>query len=229
MSTEMFVVSETWKATYPGAAVGVLAMRDVANPVRHGGLDQRKAQLESQLRSQFAGYDRAALKAFPSIQAYNTYYKRYNKTYHVQHQLESIVLKGKSIPGVAALVEAMYMAELKNQILTAGHDLAALRMPARIDVAEGSERYVRLNGEEQQLKPDDMMIADEQGIVSSVLYGPDFRTRITSLTRQVFFTVYAPPGIMERAVAEHLQDIQANVLLITPNAEVELREVYGTG
>ena len=224
----MFIVSEAWKTAYPGAAVGVLAVRNVINPEHHVALDKRKEELENRLRSRFSDYDRAALKALPTIQAYDTYYKRYKKTYHVRLQLESVVFKGKAIPRVAGLVEAMFMAELKNLLLTAGHDLEALQMPVKIDVAEGSERYVRLNGQEQELKPGDMMIADAQGVISSVLYGPDRRTRITSETRQVFFTVYAPPGIGEQAVCDHLQDIQANVLLVAPEADVELLEAYGT-
>lgn len=221
-------VSESWREIYPGAAIGILAIRDVTNPEHHAALDKRKEELEGQLRARFADYDRAALKALPILQAYNAYYKRYKKTYHVQLQLESIVFKGKSLPQVAALVEAMFMAELKNLLLTAGHDLDALHMPIKIDVAEGSERYIGLNGQEQKLKPGDMMIADEQGIISSVLYGPDHRTRIISETRHVFFTVYAPPGIGEQAVYEHLRDIQDNVLLIAPESRVEMLKVYGT-
>jgi len=224
----VFIVSEAWKRAYPGAAVGVLVMRNVLNPERHAALDKRKEELENQLRSRFSDYDRAALKALPTIQAYNDYYKRYKKTYHVQLQLESVVFKGKPIPRVAALVEVMFMAELKNLLLTAGHDLGAIQMPVKIDVAEGSERYIRLNGEEQELKSGDMMIADAKGVISCVLYGPDRRTRITPETRQVLFTVYAPPGIGEQAVHDHLQDIQANVLLVAPQADVELLEVYGT-
>ena len=120
------------------------------------------------------------------------------------------------------------MAELKNLLLTAGHDLEALQKPLRIDVAEGSERYIGINGQEQKLKRGDMMIVDGQGIISSVLYGPDRRTRITRETRQVLFTVYAPPGIGEQAVDEHLRDIQANVLLVAPEAKVMMLKVYGT-
>ncbi len=224
----MFTVSEAWKKAYPGAVVGVLAMRDVVNPKVHAALERRKEELERQLRSRFADYDRAALKALPAIQAYDDYYKAFKKTYHVQLQLESVVFKGKAIPRVAALVEAMFMAELKNLLLTAGHDLEAVQKPVKLDVAEGSERYVRLNGREQMLKPGDMMISDAEGVISCVLYGPDRRTRITPQTRQVLFTVYAPPGIGERAVHDHLQDIQANVLLVAPQADVELLEVVGT-
>jgi DNA/RNA-binding domain of Phe-tRNA-synthetase-like protein len=225
---QMFTTSEPWRTTYPGAAIGILVMRNVTNPERHNGLDERKKELENQLRSRFADSDRASIKALPVIQAYNAYYKLFRKTYHVQLQLESVVFKGKSIPRVSALIETMFMAELENLLLTAGHDWEALAKPVEIDVAEGHELYVRLNGQEQQMKSGDMMIADGQGIISSVLYGPDRRTRITSETREVLFTVYAPPGIGEQAVREHLNDIRENVLLIAPEADVEGLEVYGT-
>lgn len=224
----MFAVSEPWEKAYPGAAVGILAKLDVANPQQHNALDKQKKQLEDLLRSRYSDHDRATLRTLPVIQAYNTYYKRFKKTYHVLLQLESIVFKGKSIPRVAPLVEAMFMAELKNLLLTAGHDLEALQPPVKIDVAEGSERYVRINGREQQLKPDDMIIADARGIISSVVYGPDQRTRITSETRRAFFTVYAPPGIGDQTVHEHLQDIKEYVLLVAPESEVALLKVYGT-
>jgi len=224
----VFTVSKGWKTAYPGAAVGILNMHGVVNPQRHTALDQRKEELERDLRSHYASYDRAGLKALPVLEAYNAYYRQFKKTYHVQLQLESIVFKGKSIPSVEALVEAMFMAELKNLLLTAGHDLAAIHKPVGVDVAEGSERYIRLNGQEQQLKPGDMMIADAEGVISSVLYGPDQRTRITAGTQQVLFTIYAPPGIGEEAVGEHLEDIRDNVLLVAPQAQVEILKVYGT-
>jgi DNA/RNA-binding domain of Phe-tRNA-synthetase-like protein len=222
------IVSPAWKAAYPGAAVGILAMRDVVNPAHHAALEERKATLEDELRARFAGYDRTAFKALPALAANNAYYKRFRKTYHVQLQLESVVLKGKSIPSVAALVEAMFMAELKNQLLTAGHDLQVVEPPVRVDVADGSETYTRLNGQEQRLKAGDMYIADQTSILSSVIYGPDRRTQIRPETEQVLFTVYAPPGIDEQALLDHLQDIQSTVLLVAPEAQTTLLSVYDT-
>jgi DNA/RNA-binding domain of Phe-tRNA-synthetase-like protein len=225
----MFSVTDAWKRTYPGAAVGVLALHDVANPRRHPALEARKEALEQQLRERYAGADRAALKALPVMQAYTAYYKRFKKSYHVRLQLESVVLQGKPIPRVAALVEAMFMAELEDLLLTAGHDLALVHRPVRIDVATGTERYVRINGQEQQLKAGDMYIADVEGVLSTIIYGPDHRTRIQPETREALFTAYAPPGIGEEAVQRHLENIQANVLLVAPEAQVELLAVYGTG
>ncbi|MBL7202494.1 MAG: hypothetical protein ISS56_20355 [Anaerolineae bacterium] len=224
----MLVTSEAWKAAYPGASIGLLAMHDVANPEEHPGLDEHKQALENDLRSQYAGYDRARFKALPTMQAYNAYYRRFTKSYHVQLQLESIVLRDKSIPRVAALVESMFMAELKNGLLTAGHDLERVRAPVRVDVAGESEQYTRLNGQDQTLKAGDMMIADAEGILSSIIYGPDRRTCINPQTRRVLFTVYAPPGIEQEAVTRHLGDIRDNVLLFAPQAEVVLLRVYGS-
>jgi DNA/RNA-binding domain of Phe-tRNA-synthetase-like protein len=225
----MLIVTDRWKTTYPGAWVGILTMRNAANPEHHPELDKHKIELESQLRAQFSGYTKKELSLLPSIQPYSAYFGRHKKTYHVQLQLESVALKGKPITRASALVESMFMAELKNQLLTAGHDRHALRPPVRLDIAAGSESYTLLNGESQVLKAGDMMMADAQGIISSVLYGPDRRTCITPETRDAFFAVYAPPGIGEQAVFQHLDDIRTNVMLVTPDAEVELLQVFGTG
>ncbi|HSB00030.1 MAG TPA: phenylalanine--tRNA ligase beta subunit-related protein [Anaerolineales bacterium] len=222
----MFEVSSTWKSTYPEAHAGVLVMRAVSNPAHHTGLESQKVALEERLRAQFSGQDRAAIASHPVLQAYGEYYRRFKKTYHIQLQLESIVLKGKSIPGVAALVEAMFMAEMQDLLLTAGHDLDVLQLPLRLDVATGSEQYLLLRGEEQALKPGDMMISDQKGIISSIVYGPDQRTQITPATQNAIFTVYAPPGIDERAVVEHLQHIKDNVMIFAPQAQVDSLTVY---
>jgi DNA/RNA-binding domain of Phe-tRNA-synthetase-like protein len=223
----MFSVTEEWKTLYPGAAVGVLTMGNVANPRSHAEMDRIKEELEGQIRASFAS--KAELRALDRLQAYRSYYKRFKKTYHVQLQLESIAFKGKSIPRVAALVEAMFAAELKNQLLTAGHDLDVVEPPVTLDVARGDETFTRINGQEQQLKAGDMFIADTQGVLSAVIYGPDRRTQIRPATRRALFTVYAPPGIEAEAVRQHLEDMEAYVRMIAPQAETELLQVYEAG
>lgn len=222
----MITISPTFSSTYPGACAGFLAMRGVTNPEHHDALDRRKEALEADLRARFAGKSRADLAALSTIQAYNAYYKRFNKTYHVLLQLESVAFKGRPIPRVAALVEAMFMAELNNQLLTAGQDLDVLQLPVTVDVATGSEHYTMLNGKEQTLTAGDMFMADGQGVISAVLHGPDQRTAIRPTTTRVLFAVYAPAGIGEAAVQRHLEDMRDNVLVIAPDAAVEMLHVY---
>lgn len=222
----MFEVTPAWKSTYPQAQAGVLVMRAVSNPAHDPALEAQKVALEEQLRKQFSGQDRGRIASHPILRAYAEYYRPFKKTYHIQLQLESIVLKGKSIPSVAALVEAMFMAEMKDLLLTAGHDLDTLRLPLTLDVATGNETYTLLRGEEQTLKPGDMMISDQIGVISSILYGPDQRTQITPETSNVIFTVYAPPGIEENMVVGHLQHIQEYVMIFAAQAQVEPLKIY---
>jgi DNA/RNA-binding domain of Phe-tRNA-synthetase-like protein len=222
----MFEVSDSWKATFPDAHAGVLVLRSVDNPPRQVALEEQKAALEEFLRSRYAGQDRSAIKSDPVMQAYDAYYRRFKKTYHVQLQLESIVFKGKTIPSGAALVEAMFMAEVKNMLLTAGHDLDSIQLPITLDVSTGDEHYTLLRGSEQVLKAGDMMMIDRVGIISSILYGPDQRTQIKDGTRNVVFTVYAPSGVEEGKVVRHLQDIRETVLAVAPDAQTEMLQVF---
>jgi len=209
---------------YPGALMGALAMSNVSNPKTHAALDKRKEELEQDLRSLFRSPEE--LKSLRPIVAYREYYKRFKKSYHVLHQLESVVFKGKPIPVVAALVEAMFMAELNNMLLTAGHDLDAIAPPLTLSVATGEETYVKLNGETQITKQGDMIISDAEAIISSIIYGPDRRTRITDKTRRVLFTTYGVPGVGDQALRQHLEGIASNVRLVAPEALVEHLHVY---
>lgn len=223
----MLALSDGWKSTYPNASVGVLVMRGVVNPERSAALDIRAEEVERNLRSQFAGADRAALRALPTIRAYTDYYRRFKKTYHVQLQLESVALKNRSIPEMPGLVKAMVIAELNSQLLTAGHDVAALDGQLVAGVAQGTEHYSLLNGGNQELKSGDMCIADRTATISSVIYGPDHRTRLQAETKHVCFAVYGVPGIAHAAIEVHLGDIRDAILLFAPEAQVELLAVYG--
>ena len=223
----MFELTENWKSAFPGSHAGVLVMRDVVNPASHADLERHKEALVEDLRAHYGGLDRGQLETIPILQVYDAYYKRFKKTYHVQLQLESIVFKGKTIPSVVALVEAMFMAEVKNMLLTAGHDFDALQLPIRLDVTIGNEIYTLMRGQPQQVKAGDMMIVDGEGIISNIIYGPDQRTQIQPGTRNAIYTVYAPAGISEQSVIGHLQDMQGYVRLFAPDARTEMLQVFG--
>jgi len=84
-----------------------------------------------------------------------------------------------------------------------------------------------MNGQQQILKSGDMYICDGQGIISSILYGPDSRTQIKATTQAVLFTVYAPPGIKPGMVSHHLETIRDYVRIVSPDGQVELLQVFG--
>jgi DNA/RNA-binding domain of Phe-tRNA-synthetase-like protein len=228
LTFELFIPTDAWRTGHPSAACGILAMRGVANPPANPLLDQRREELEQELRERCSTGDRTVLRESGLLPAYAAYYKRWGQRYHVALQIESIALKGKGIPRVAALVESMFVAELRNQILTAGHDLAALVPPLRIDVGRGdeSERYETPRGEITTVKAGDMYVADGQGVMSSIIAGPAAMARIGAETTTVLFVAYGVPGVPPERIDAHLSEIESLARAIAPTATTLLRRVY---
>ncbi|SMP53998.1 hypothetical protein [Anoxynatronum buryatiense] len=216
----MLEVTQELKKAYSGGHIGVLALSGMSNREATPQLEQEKKAVEETLRSRLQHYDRAYLKSMDPISTYRDYYQSFRKTYHVLLQLESIVFKGKSIPTVSPAVTMMFMAELKNQMLTAGHDLDVVAGTLKADVTRQGMTYESMSGKTIETAEGDMMITDDQGILSSIIYGPDQRTRITPETEQVVYTVYAPPGISQALVEEHLKDLKQYATLASPGVKV---------
>lgn len=218
-------IDPAWRKAHPGAAVGVLAMRGASNPASHEEMNALAAGLEEDVRTRLGSVERQALRAIPPLPAYAAYYKRWGQRYHVAMQLESVAQKGRPIPRVAALVEAMFVAELRNLLLTGGHDLDQISLPVRI--ASGNEEaYHAPSGKEMTVKPGDMFIADAQNrILSAIITGPSDVARIGPETTGVLVYVYAPPGIERARLDAHLDEIERNIHLIAPESEVVGREI----
>lgn len=219
----MIKAMTTWKEKHAGAHVGLMVVTEVVNPRFDPRLEADKRKIETELRKRFKA--RAEIASTPVFQAYHNYYRRFAKTYPVQQQVESISLKNKPLPQGAGLVEAMFMAEVKNGLLTAGHDYASLKQPLELDCATEQESYLLINGKEQRTQPEDMLMRDATGVISSIMYGPDFRTRIVAETTQALFVVYAPVGIAPELIIQHFEDILAYIRLFAPQAKSHFQTV----
>jgi DNA/RNA-binding domain of Phe-tRNA-synthetase-like protein len=218
-----------WHEAFPGGHIGLLLVGNVDNRKRSTPLDDRKLEIETELRARYAGQSRAELQELEVLRAYREYYRRFEQTYHVQSQLESVVHKHKSLPNVSPLVDANFAAELQSLVLTAGHDADLLEAPLRIDVTLGGEAFEQMNGSTRTLKPNDMMMLDGSGIVCTILLGQDKRTAISEKTRRALYVAYAPTGVPLAAVQTQLELIRECVLLVAPEAEIELLEVHAAG
>jgi len=131
--------TEAWNTAYPDALIGVLEIAQVDNATPAPALEAEKRRVEKSLRAKYADQSRAQLIAAPVLGDYVRYYKRFEKTYHVLLQLESVALKGKGLPAVSPLVDANFAAELETLVLTAGHDAAKLQPPLFIADERGNQ------------------------------------------------------------------------------------------
>ncbi len=121
------------------------------------------------------------------------------------------------------------MAELKTGLLTAAHDLEAVELPLTADIAQRGETFQRLSRDLGELKNGDLYIRDQEGILSSVIYGPDLRTKIGPDTNQAVFTTYGLPGITKKQVREELEILENYLRLFAPRLErIELEVLSGS-
>jgi len=217
-------VTPGWRQAFPGGQIGLLLVGGVDNRRLSPALEEHKREVEARLRSRYAGYDRPMLLQNEVLSAYKTYYKRFNKTYHVLLQLES-VLGGRSLPAVNPLVDACFAAELETHLLTASHDAERLSGKSLIQASAGGEQIIQLGGAVKQVPAGDMLMRDDQGVVCTVIYGPDQRTAITPATQTGLYVTYVPPGILAERVHAHHETILANLLRIAPKAEVGMQRV----
>lgn len=215
----------TWKNAYPGACIGLLEVSGVDNRLPSPALAAQKIQVEERLRQVYAGFTRQDFIALPVLSAYRHYYKKFDMTYHVQLQLESLVLKGKSLPAVSPLVDANFSAELETLVLTAGHDADLLSPPVTIDVTAPGDEFVQMNGTRKALRPVDMCMKDPSGIVCTILYGQDNHSPITPATTHALYVTYAPAGVGGAQVEAHLHAILANIRRFAPDCKVNQHRI----
>ena len=213
--------TDEWKNSHPGATIGILELSDVVNAASSPKLDDRKRQTEARLRERYQGFSRQDFLSLPVMADYERYYKRFNKTYHVQLQVESIVLKGKNLPDVSPLVDSNFMAEVETFVLTAGHDADKLQEPVLIDVGREGDAMTQMNGTSKAIRAGDMIMKDAGGICCTILYGQDNRSAITPETTHVLYVSYAPAGVPTDIVDLQLHRIEENIRSCSATAVIE--------
>jgi DNA/RNA-binding domain of Phe-tRNA-synthetase-like protein len=220
--------SDEFRAHHPEAIIGVLELSGVDNRIPSQALNDRKREIETDLRNRYQGFSRPDFISIPIMASYRAYYKGFKKSFHLQLQLESLVLKGKPLPEINPLVDANFMAELEHLILTAGHDLNKLNPPIVFDVSKEGDHITLMNGATKPMRSGDMLMRDVHGVSCSVIYGQDNRSPISSRTSHVLYVAYAPAGVSREGIESHFQTLTAHILLFSPQAKIEQYQLFGS-
>ena len=200
-------------------------MKNIDSSGEKDKLEKIREEVETEFRKNFQGLSRDEINSLSIIETYNNYYKNFGKTYHVRSQVESVI-NGKTLSSGFPALTAMFMAEVKNMLLTAGHDISTLVLPIHIKIGTGQEKFIDIRGANKNTISGDMIMIDGASVISSIILGPDSRTKLTFTSKDILFAVYVPAGIEREAVLSHLQDIENYVKAFSPNSETHLLEVF---
>jgi DNA/RNA-binding domain of Phe-tRNA-synthetase-like protein len=198
---ELVMIKEA-KDAYPVLKASILKVSLHGKPSLNEELMLLKQELETRIREEYKSPE-----SMDRVLKYNSFYKRFSSKVPMEFQIRSI-LDGKEIPTFNPMITCMFMAELKNIVLTAGHDSAHLGKKIEVHLANGTEEYVKINGKAQTLKKGDIYATDGKSIISSVLYGPDQRARITPDTRECLFMCYGF-GLTGEDLERHMKDLSS--------------------
>ncbi|PIY74419.1 MAG: hypothetical protein CO159_02065 [Candidatus Portnoybacteria bacterium CG_4_9_14_3_um_filter_40_10] len=213
--------SENLKERYKNVNLGTLIVRDVQNKEFDERLDKEKRIVEQYIMDNYKEPDNVK-----RIREYNDFYFEFGETFPVKYQIKSI-LEGKQIPSISCLVEAMFMTELKHICLMAGHDLDAIQGDLVLDIAQEGEMYIKINDEKQELKKDDIVLRDGMGIIASVLYGPDNRTKIIPISKNIIYMAYFTFAVTRSEIIIVMADLAKYLRICEcPHANIERMKIY---
>lgn len=216
----MLHIRDEVRRKHPATTFGIMVMKGVAIQDATPGFLRAKDELETAMRTRFSGMEKKEMRSLFPFSHYHEYYKKFKKTYHVLHQCESIASGSRTLPSGPPLFQAMFMAEIKNQLLTAGYDCGKLAGPFEVGLADGDSSFVGMGGRTCSPPNGDILFSSEGTLLGSITCGPDHDHRLQAATTDVLFAVYGVPGIAADRIEHHLEDLQNLVRLVDPSAEV---------
>jgi hypothetical protein len=120
-------------------------------------------------------------------------------------QLQTMRRK-KTLPG-PPLVQALLLSEMTSGLLMGAQDAAAIKGDLLCELAEEGETFRGMRSE-VRCREGEIVLRDSEGIIASLLQGPDYRTRLNSDTRDVAFFVFSAPGIGSNDVQEGIEAVR---------------------
>ncbi|MBF4693076.1 hypothetical protein [Fusibacter ferrireducens] len=172
--------------------IGVLSVKNFKARADQDEFNLLVHQTIAKINQDYGMLSRKQLKKKSPIDEYAEYYKRYGYSYPVLGQLESFLKGEKQLEEDIPLLKILLLTELESMLLMAGHDMNAIQMPLTLDRGpqDTEIEYVGISKRNQKIGINDFYIRDTEAVISSVLRGPDYRTRITESTQDALFIIY---------------------------------------
>lgn len=204
---------------HPQTIMGLMTVYGTHTPADITAWNTIKEKEIALFRTSWPDYDRnQAVKILP-LSGYAAYYKQFKKTYPVLLQMESVLLKGRDIMSSSLAVEIMFLAEVKHGLLVAGHNLNKLSSDSyTVRLAQGGEELTNVSGQKRILKADDIFLENGGKILSSILEGQDYDTRLTDESQDALYCVYGVGGVTNEQMTAFFQTLTLYIKTAFPQA-----------
>jgi len=202
---------------YPDAQFIAITATNFGNEKKNPDFEKEREKITKQIRKLD---DPSKLK---QIKDHKAFHQKFGKSYPIEYQINSIK-DGKNIPTQTTLTDALFLSEMKHLCIISGHDIATLKGDLTFDISKGGEKYTKINGKPQSLKPEDIILNDNGKLITSLLYGPDNSTKITSKTKDCVYLFWFSSHITQKELITILNDFKAHLKIIA-NKESKIENI----
>ncbi len=209
--------------------IGLLSVKNFNPTADLSEFDTLVDQTIMKINQEYGALSRKQLKKKAPIDTYAEYYKRYGYSYPVLGQLESFLKGDKQLETDIRLLKVLLLTELESMLLMACHDMDAVKMPLTLErnLPDKEVQYVGISKREQKISAQDFYISDDEAVISSILKGPDYRTRVTANTKDALFMIYGPYEInpLEAHIRQTLDKLEKLLKACSPDCVIEEKSI----
>jgi len=137
------------------------------------------------------------------INLYDQFFKEWGYPCPLPSHLKRTIEMG--FPIVNLYIDAHIIAEMCHGILMAIQDLNRFEGEWKLDLSREGEMFQGVSGKTIRCKEGEIILRDEEAIVCSLFQGPDFKTRVEAVSKDIAVYVFTAPGIQEEQVSNGLQ------------------------
>ena len=195
---------------FPDLIIGVVTAQGIDNS---GEALELRSLIQTAQQHIRAGYESGNLSQIPRIQAWRQAYSTFGaKPKKYKSSIESLCrmsLKGLPLRSVNTVVDIYNLISLKHLVPAGGDDMDKVEGDITLAFASGEERFVPLNGfEEEFVKPGEVIYRDERGVLCRRWNWRECdRTKMTEFTRNVCLMVEGLPPVDHGTIQEVLVEL----------------------
>jgi DNA/RNA-binding domain of Phe-tRNA-synthetase-like protein len=191
-------ISDAYRHRFPELSFGIGTIQGCTYFEKNESFKLYKRELLRKMRR------RANLTQLEArIHRYHQFFQEWGYPCPLPGHLKRVIEMG--FPIVNLYIDTHIIAEMCHGILMAIQDLDRFHGKWKLDLAQEGETFQGVSGKMIRCKEDEIVLRDEDGMVCSLFQGPDYKTRVEPVSKNIVVYIFTAPGIEEEHVVNGLQ------------------------
>jgi DNA/RNA-binding domain of Phe-tRNA-synthetase-like protein len=190
-------ITETYQQRFPNLAFGIGTIQGCTYFEKDEAFKLHKRELLRKMRRRTN-----LVQIEERIHLYDQFFKDWGYPCPLPGHFKRVIEMG--FPIVNLYIDAHIIAEMCHGILMAIQDLDRFQGEWKLDLALEGETFQGVSGRTIRCKEDEIVLRDGEGMVCSLFQGPDFKTRVEPVSKNIVVYVFTAPGIQGEQVSNGL-------------------------